>query len=173
MPYGTYKVELWGFGEGTSSSSEVIVQLNISTPNDTLSGGAIVEISRINNNGMFIIYDANNYLYQNPNALKEKMQTAPDRPGFLLSGRGVSSGGTDALWGAKKHASKSVTRESAGTYTVYHSIGHTDYSAIVSVMDASRSIRWADPQTDKFTVYTYSGTTLTDANFSFAVFGNN
>ncbi|OPZ58292.1 MAG: Prophage endopeptidase tail [Bacteroidetes bacterium ADurb.BinA012] len=173
MPYGTYKVELWGFGEGTSSSSEVIVQLNISTPNDTLSGGAIVEISRINNNGMFIIYDANNYLYQNPNALKEKMQTAPDRPGFLLSGRGVSSGGTDALWGAKKHASKSITRVSAGTYTVYHSIGHTDYSAIVSVMDASRSIRWADPQTDSFTVYTYSGTTLTDANFSFAVFGNN
>ena len=173
MPYGTYKVELWGFGEGTSSSSEVIVQLNISTPKDTLSGVAIVEISRINNNGMFIIYDANNYLYQNPNALKEKMQTAPDRPGFLLSGRGVSSGGTDALWGAKKHASKSVTRESAGTYTVYHSIGHTNYSAIVSVMDASRSIRWADPQTDRFTVYTYSGTTLTDANFSFAVFGNN
>ena len=173
MPSGDYTLRVTVSVDAASTFATASSIGVISSPNHILAGVSVVEVSRILRNGLFLIQDANNYAYLNPTGIVEKSQVAPNRPGVLLSGRGLSGGSADALWGPKKHSTLTVAKASTGTYTVYHSIGHTNYSVQVTPIDASRSVRWANYQADRFTIYTYNGSTLADANFSFAVFGDN
>jgi hypothetical protein len=113
-------------------------------------------------------------MYMNPMGVVEKSEKAPDRPGVLLSGRGSSTGDAEALWGPKKHATKTVVKESTGTYTVYHSAGHTDYTVQVT-LGTKQSTAVVSSKTDSsFKVTTYnSGGTAKDTAFEFAMFGEN
>lgn len=97
-----------------------------------------------------------------------------DIPGVLASGSVGLNGGFNQVWGAKKHASQTAVRNSVGYYTVYHSIGHTDYTVLITPETDQRVCYVASKGVNSFTVYfrNLSGA-LSDSNFSFLISGRN
>jgi hypothetical protein len=99
---------------------------------------------------------------------------ATNMPGVLLSGRVNLNGGFASIWGAKKHTSLNATRNSAGYYTVYHSVGHSDYSVNISPGTDQRVFYVSTYNDTSFNVYfrNLSGV-LSDSNFNFEIVGKN
>jgi len=174
LPSGTYKMKLTASVSASNVWATASASISIASPNNTLSGVSDVEVSRIYRNGIFLIRDANNYMYMNPMGVVEKSEKAPDRPGVLLAGNVASGGGGSNFWGPKKHSSKSSIKTAAGTYTVYHSAGHTGYTVQVT-LGTKQSTAVVSSKTDSsFKVTTYnSGGTAADTAFEFAMFGEN
>jgi hypothetical protein len=174
LPSGTYKMKLTASVSASNVWATAQASISIASPNNTLSGVSDVEVSRIYRNGIFLIRDANNYMYMNPMGVVEKSEKAPDRPGVLLAGNVASGGGGSNFWGPKKHSSKLSIKTAAGTYTVYHSAGHTGYTVQVT-LGTKQSTAVVSSKTDSsFKVTTYnSGGTAADTAFEFAMFGEN
>lgn len=101
---------------------------------------------------------------------------ATNTPGVLLSGSVAIGGGFVNSWGAKKHATLTAQKTATGTYTVYHSAGHTGYSVQITPETDQRVyyIPTASKGTSSFIVYfrNLSGT-LSDSAFSFSIMGDN
>jgi len=174
LPSGTYKMKLTASVSASNVWATASASIRIVAPDNTLSGVSDVEVSRIYRNGIFLIRDANNYMYMNPMGVVEKSEKAPDRPGVLLAGNVASRGGGSNFWGPKKHSSKLSIKTDAGTYTVYHSAGHTGYTVQVT-LGTKQSTAVVSSKTDSsFKVTTYnSGGTAADTAFEFAMFGEN
>ena len=174
LPSGTYKMKLTASVSASNVWATASASIRIVAPDNTLSGVSDVEVSRIYRNGIFLIRDANNYMYMNPMGVVEKSEKAPDRPGVLLAGNVASGGGGSNFWGPKKHSSKLSIKTAAGTYTVYHSAGHTGYTVQVT-LGTKQSTAVVSSKTDSsFKVTTYnSGGTAADTAFEFAMFGEN
>lgn len=101
---------------------------------------------------------------------------ATNTPGVLLSGSVASGGGFVNSWGAKKHDTLTAQKTATGTYTVYHSAGHTGYSVQITPETDQRVyyVPTANKGTSSFIVYFRNlAGTLSDSNFSFSIMGDN
>lgn len=107
------------------------------------------------------------------NELQMKFKGKLDIPGVLLSGRGLKSGGGSDLWG-KTHPTRNVEKESTGTYRVYHSIGHAQYSVVVTPMTTNLTFCVTGLASSYFTIIitTVDGAPY-DSGFNFVVLGGN
>ena len=174
LPSGTYKMKLTASVSASNVWATASASIRIVAPDNTLSGVSDVEVSRIYRNGIFLIRDANNYMYMNPMGVVEKSEKAPDRPGVLLAGNVASGGGGSNFWGPKKHSSTLSKKTADGTYTVYHSAGHTGYTVQVTLGTKQSTAVVSSKTGSSFKVTTYnSGGTAADTAFEFAMFGEN
>ena len=97
-----------------------------------------------------------------------------DMPGVLASGSVGMYGVFNQLWGSKKHDTLQASRNSVGYYTVYHSVGHNDYTVQITPETAQRTCYVGTRQSSFFTVYFYNmSSALADANFNFQIVGKN
>jgi len=96
-----------------------------------------------------------------------------DMPGVLLSGRAGRNGGASALWGMKRDTIRGVARNSVGNYTVFHTIGHIDYSVQITTIGENRTCFCDDFRADRFNVRIFNGGALADSAFTFTLIGNN
>lgn len=174
IPPGTYR--LWVYASvDTGGSGTATISAQISSPNNMLHGVAPVNVSNIYRDGIYLIQNANNYMYMNPSGIEEKTQTPPNRPGVLLSGTVKAAGGFDSVWGPKQHATSPI-KNSAGRYTVYHSIGHQNYSVAASPHESGRSYHIVSKGNTSFVIMwsTVGGiSSPTDTQFDFTISGNN
>lgn len=124
--------------------------------------------------GMMFFYSDRHFHYTEGAGLDLRGPT--NIPGVLLSGSVGLNGGFNVVWGAKKHASSTAIRNALGQYTVYHSIGHSDYSVQITPETSGRAfyVPSANKGISSFVVYfTNLSGTAADANFSFQVSGRN
>lgn len=169
IEFVTEKIESGNVISGTTSVSNSTVQAVCKQLKDlTLIAADGFAITKGSSN-KFIVEETS------AGELKIQFKGVQDIPGVLLAGRAASGGGGVAIWGAKKHADLDVEKlvGSTGTYIVYHSIGHTNYSVQVTPLGAGLSCNVGNLGTTSFYVYIYSGSTLVNANFNFAVYGAN
>lgn len=136
-----------------------------------------VQRTEIGKNGIGIIGNATNYSFfgKEGSVFKavEKVSggNVYDKPGVLASGSVASAGGTVKSWGAKVGAS---SNPSTGTYTINHSIGHTDYMVLVTPSAASRVGYVSTKNTTSVTIIiTNMSGTATNAAFDYVIIGNN
>lgn len=147
---------------------------------ETQSGTSVLiteqkKLTLIGNDGFAItIGSTNQFTVQEiADELVMKFRGKMDIPGVLLSGIGFSAGGGTDMWG-KTHALLNVEKISQGTYRVWHSIGHSNYSVQITPMTTNLTCCTSSHTSDNFivTITTVSNTCY-DSNFNFVVFGNN
>jgi len=162
------------------------VKFSIETSANTLSASADISSSvlhwefrqagvrwfQFGKNGMMAFFSDNHAHFTEEEGFDLKGKT--NMPGVLLSASVSLSGGFANWWGAKKHATNTATRNSTGVYTVYHSVGHTEYQVSVTP-SLHRTFYIASKTSTSFRVYMYSvGTSaLSDSSFDFQIFGKN
>lgn len=96
-------------------------------------------------------------------------------PGVLLSGTISSAGSLTALWGAKKSGTSPV-KNSTGRYTVYHTVGHSNYQIFATPHSANKSHRIVSKSLTNFVIEwrsVGSSPTFVDTAFDFQIVGNN
>ena len=126
--------------------------------------------------GMMFFYSDSHFHFTEDGALDARAPVNKwNAPGVLLSASVASTGGFANSWGAKKHGSLTATKQSTGTYAVYHNVGHTNYQ--VSITPASnRTFYVTSKNTNYFMVYFYTNAStpaLSDTAFDFMITGNN
>ena len=171
MAPGNYKIELIAVVNAASVYATAQASISIASPNNTLSGVSVVEVSRILRNGLFLIQDANNYAYLNPTGIKEKSQVAPDRPGVLASASVASGGTSSKAWGPKVGSS---SNPSTGNYRIAHSIGHLNYNVLLTPLTAAR-IGYISTKATTYVdvVLTNTSGTATNTAFDYCIIGDN
>ena len=104
----------------------------------------------------------------------------PDKwnaPGVLLSGSVGLNGGFTSWWGSKKTPYHiQPLKNSTGRYTVYHSVGHSNYQINATPASANKSCYIVSKETDNFVIEWRtigSSPVLSDTNFDFQITGNN
>lgn len=103
------------------------------------------------------------------------IQGATNIPGVLLSATVASSGGWAAVWGAKKSTSSPVNN-STGRYTVYHTVGHSNYQVNATPNTSNKSCYIVSKGVNNFVIEWRSiGSTpaLINTGFDFQIVGNN
>lgn len=174
-PSGTYSVRLrWEWG---SEPDPHISNIRHRIGNTTLSWSFVqsgVRRFQFGKNGFMAFYSLLHLYLSETDGLDIKGKT--NMPGVLLSGTVGINGGFGTVWGAKKHESLTAQRNSIGYYTVFHSIGHTDYSVQITPETDQRVyyVPTSGKGADRFNVYfrSLSGS-LSDSAFSFSIHGNN
>lgn len=124
--------------------------------------------------GMMFFYSNHHFYFTEGKGLD--IRGATNMPGMLLSATVNTNGGFLNSWGAKKHASSTAVRNSAGRYTVYHSVGHTNYQVSASPAVANRSHYIVSRGTTNFIIEWRSigsSPALIDTAFDFQITGNN
>ena len=76
IPPGTYRLRVYALVD-TGGSGTATISAQISSPNNMLHGVAPVNVSNIYRDGIYLIQNANNYMYMNPSGIEEKTQTPP------------------------------------------------------------------------------------------------
>jgi hypothetical protein len=99
-----------------------------------------------------------------------------DVPGLVFGANVAIGGGFTSWWGAKKHVSLTATKNSVGRYTVYHSIGHSDYQITATPTTANKSCHIVSQGDNNFVIEWRSigsSPALSDTGFHFHITGNN
>jgi hypothetical protein len=124
-------------------------------------------------NGLMAYYSRHHLAFTEGDGLDVRGQT--NMPGVLLSGTGESGGGVNNLWGAKRHATQGVTRVSAGTYEIFHSIGHSNYAiSITPATNRTAVVGIKSNDKVRITLFTNaSSPALSDSGFDFIISGRN
>jgi hypothetical protein len=125
-------------------------------------------------NGMMAFFSDNHWYFTETGGFDLRGKT--NMPGVLLSASVQTNGGFLNSWGAKKHASSTAVRNSAGRYTVYHSVGHTNYQVTASSATANRSYHIVSRGVSSFIIEWRtigSSPALSDTAFDFQITGNN
>lgn len=173
---GNYRIKLY-------ANYSTLAYLNVVSPKLSYIKSNDIRRIEIGSNGMMLFYNVSgvkNYLHMTEeDGLVAGGKT--DIPGVLLSGTAATGGGANKIWGAKKHATKNVEKQSAGIYRIYHSIGHSDYQLLVTPSTtgtpSSSNIRLpvvGSRQSTYVDVYFYNSSgTLSDTNFDFQIVGDN
>jgi hypothetical protein len=174
--------KLTGMPDGNYS-----VRFSIAASSSTISASADISTSilkwefrqqnvryfQFGKNGMMAFFSNNHWYFTETGGLDIKGET--NIPGVLFSGSVALYGGLVSSWGAKKHPSLAVNRNSTGNYTVYHSVGHLEYH--VSLTPALNRTCYVGSKTESsFAVYVYStgnSPSLADSPFDFQIFGKN
>lgn len=126
--------------------------------------------TEIGKNGFYSYWETSLYLYF---SLLEglKYKGAMDIPGVLASASVASGGTSSRQWGAKVGTS---TKASTGTYTINHSIGHSNFAVHITPQTASR-VGYVSARTNTTVtiVITNLSGTATDTAFDYCLTGNN
>ncbi len=172
--------DIYGIGDYSIQVRRTFV--NVINQSGGISGTSTLAWSFIKNikrfefglDGFMSWYTNNHMHYSESNGLD--IQGLTNMPGVLLSGSVGLNGGFNVVWGAKKHASSTAVRNALGQYTVYHSVGHSDYSVQITPETSGRAfyVPTANKGTSSFVVYfTNLSGAAADANFSFQITGRN
>lgn len=124
--------------------------------------------------GMMAFFSDNHIYFSETGGWDVRGKT--NMPGVLLSATVSFNGGFARYWGAKVHNTSTATRNSTGRYTVYHSIGHTNYQIAASPATANRSHHIVSRSTTSFVIEWRtigSSPALSDTEFDFQLTGNN
>jgi hypothetical protein len=174
MPAGTYKLKII---YSHDNYSNCIFNSSISASTTTVVFNGAKQRLEIGKNGIGIIGNSNNYSWMGLDGgvykSVEKVTSGGvyDKPGVLASGSISSVGGTVISWGAK--ASNS-SKPSTGTYTINHTVGHTNYMVLITPQTASRvGYVYAKNTTSVTIKMTNMSGTATDAAFDYCIIGNN
>lgn len=149
----------------------------ISASTTTVFYDGAVQRTELGKNGFGIIGSALNYSFfgMEGGVFKavEKVSSSGvyDKPGVLASASVSSTGTSTKKWGAKTGNS---TKPSAGTYTISHTIGHTDYTVQITPLTSARvGYISAKNSTSVTIVMTNMSGTATDTAFDYLITGNN
>lgn len=169
-PAGTYSIKIT-----ITSTSEVYSKL-LTIGDSSMSWSFTksgVRYFQFGVNGMMAFFSENHWYFSEQEGFDLRGKT--NMPGVLLSASVASTGGFANSWGAKKHGSLTATKQTTGTYAVYHNVGHTNYQ--VSITPASnRTFYVTSKNTNYFMVYFYTNAStpaLSDTAFDFMITGNN
>jgi hypothetical protein len=171
LPSGSYAVKLALTYSGTFSS------LSGSSSSSTLSWSFSknVEWFQFGLNGMMAWYQ-NTHLYASDSEVSGKAPADKwDTPGVLLSATVNTGGGWGAIWGAKRSSTQPVNN-STGRYTVYHTVGHTNYQVNAIPNTANRTCHIVSKAASNFVIEwrtVSSSPTLVNTGFDFQIIGNN
>ena len=156
---------------------------NCKTSSGGLSGNSTLAWSFVQSGVRYFQFGLNGFMafFENNHAHFTELEGwdlrgKTNMPGVLLSGSVGLNGGFNTVWGAKKHASSTAIRNALGQYTVYHSVGHSDYSVQITSETSGRAfyVPTANKGTSSFVVYfTNLSGAAADANFSFQITGRN
>lgn len=123
--------------------------------------------------GMMFFYSDRHFHYTEGAGLDLRGPT--NMPGVLLSGTVASSGGWASVWGAKQ-SSTTPYKNSTGRYTVYHTLGHSNYQVYASAHSANRSFHIVSKGSTNFIIEWRtigSSPAVSDTAFDFEMVGNN
>lgn len=104
--------------------------------------------------------------------LRAKMKT--DFPGVLLAGSVYRPGGGSKIWGAKG-SGRRPSKDSVGRYTVYHTVGNTNYTVLVTPIDTEKTFHLISVTPEYFQVAFRDSATgqYADSQFHYVVIGEN
>lgn len=172
---GTYTFELVIETNGNVVSGSATTTSSNFSWTHTVAG---IKMQQYAKDGMMFFFSNRHFYFNELTGLdvKESDPAKFNLPGVLLSASVPSNGGFSNWWGAKKHVSSTATRNSTGRYTVYHSIGHTNYQISASPQSANRSHYIVSRGVSNFVIEWRtigSSPALTDTAFDFQITGNN
>ena len=129
LPAGNYKIKLYAQSYAASIYASSNCSIAVTAPNNVLSGESVVSVSRIYRDGMFLVTDASNYLYEAP-TMSELKKEGP-RKGFgIITAAYCAANGTIAH---KYNAIiVSTSNNGSGLFTITHNLGHINYLPIVN-----------------------------------------
>lgn len=167
---GTYTFKLEVIKEGDISSASATSTATNFAWSYTLQD---VKRQQYGLNGMMFFYSNNHFHFTEGGGLD--VRGTVNMPGVLLSGTVASGGGISYAWGAKQSASNPVNN-STGRYTVYHTVGHSNYQVFTTALTASKTCHIVSKSNTNFVVEWRSvGSTpaLINTGFDFQIVGNN
>lgn len=170
-PIGIYSIRLIFSQSGLVLDRQASLSASVLKWDFTQSG---VRYFQLGLNGLMAYYSDNHFHYTETGGFD--LRGATNMPGILISGSVASGGGFSSSWGAKKHATLTAQKTATGTYTVYHSVGHSDYSVQITPETDQRVyyVPSANKGTSSFIVYFRNlAGTLSDSAFSFSINGKN
>ena len=121
LPVGKYRIYL-AFSSENMDYAKAIFR----TRTAEYTEGLVTPFNAIASDGIMSFHSPSQYTYIKEGKLHIKGKH--DMPGLLASGKVDADGTPSSLWGL---ATK-VYRRSTGEYLILHSIGHTDYSIIIT-----------------------------------------
>ena len=171
LPSGSYAVKLALTYSGTFSS------LSGSSSSSTLSWSFSkdVEWFQFGLNGMMSWWQNVHAYFSNSEISFRAPSDKWNAPGVLLSATVNAGGGWDAIWGAKRSSTQPVNN-STGRYTVYHTVGHTNYQVNAIPNTANRTCHIVSKAASNFVIEwrtVSSSPTLVNTGFDFQIIGNN
>ena len=172
MPTGVYKVGIT-YHKTTLAGSSFNARISGSTLGWSWEP-AEIRYFQFGLNGMMAFYANNHWYFTELDGFDLRGKT--NMPGVLLSATVLATGGFSNWWGAKKHASSTAAKNSTGRYTVYHSIGHSNYQVSAAPSTANKSCYIVSKGTDNFVIEWRtigSAPALSDTGFDFQITGNN
>lgn len=128
--------------------------------------------------GMMFFYSNRHFHFTEGKGLdaKELDPKAWNTPGVLLSATILANGGWNRVWGAKQSPTPPPAPSPTGRYTIYHTIGHTNYQVNCISHTENRSFRVYAKNTNSVVVECRtigSSPTLSNAMFDITLTGNN
>jgi hypothetical protein len=127
--------------------------------------------------GMMFYYSDHHFHFTEGGGLDGR--ALPDKwnaPGVLLSATILANGGWNRVWGAKQSPTPPPAPSPTGRYTIYHTIGHTNYQVNCISYTENRSFRVYAKNTNSVVVECRtigSSPTLSNAMFDITLTGNN
>lgn len=127
--------------------------------------------------GMMFFYSNHHFHFTEGGGLDGR--ALPDKwntPGVLLSATILANGGWNRVWGAKQSPTPPPAPSPTGRYTIYHTIGHTNYQVNCISYTENRSFRVCAKNTNSVVVECRtigSSPTLSNAMFDITLTGNN
>lgn len=172
---GTYTFELVIHTTGSVNSGNAVTSASNLSWKHTVAG---VKKQQYSKDGMMFFYSNRHFYFSESEGLnvKESDSSKFNLPGVLLSATVLATGVFTSWWGAKKHASLTATKNSTGRYTVYHSIGHSNYQITATPTTANRSCHIVSRGNNNFVIEWRtigSSPALSDTGFDFQITGNN
>lgn len=172
LPAGRYEVRIQVYGQTSSYGAitdyvrhraSASMDYHKAVDNNTL---------RLHRDGILLFLSQDKYFHLKGGDFTFKGNT--DLPGVLLAGVGGRNGGMTKVWGMKKHATKPIVRNSVGYYTIWHSIGHEEYTVNVLSQTPRLTPYVSTRYADRVDVYFHNSSgSLTDTAFDFQLFGQN
>lgn len=171
---GTYTFELVVHTEGLVSSATAVTSSTNFSWKYTVAG---VKQQQYAKDGMMFFYSNRHFYFNELTGLdvKESDSKKFNLPGVLLSATVASLGGWASVWGAKQ-STVAPYKNSTGRYTIYHTLGHSNYQVYASSHSASRSYNIVSKGPTSFIIeWRTNGSTpaLSDTTFDFQMVGNN
>lgn len=173
LDVGTYDV----FIEFYKSNPLITISASISTSSLSWAfSQAGIRYQQYGLDGMMFFYSDHHFHFTEGRGMDAR--ALPDKwnaPGVLLSGTVASGGGIAAKWGAKGSGSAPVNN-STGRYTVYHTVGHSNYQVTAAALTASRSYHVVSKSPTNFVIEWRtigSSPVLVNTGFDFQIIGNN
>lgn len=167
LPVGTYRLSV-NFDNGIFRNTATDVYFS----DFHYTEGLIKPFNAIAGDGIMSFYSSEQYTFIQEGKLHIKGKH--DMPGLLASGRVGADGHPSSLWGLATN----VNRRSTGEYLIYHNIGHTDYSIIISPIGNGHLMQGQLAAQTGDVAWCYikdvqDGCRMVNTPFTFAIIGRN